>query len=73
MDSLVLFQNNPKSRVPCYACFAGVLRTLYATAFSPCCALSFDEATHYGAPHTPRKGMDAVVTFQNDSKYLVPC
>ena len=43
------------------------------STFSHCCALPFDEATHYGAPHTPSKGMDAFVSFQNDPRYRVHC
>ena len=41
--------------------------------FSPCCALPFEEATHYGAPYTPRKGMDAFISFQNDPRYRIRC
>ena len=72
MDSLVSFQKNRKPRVTCYACFARVLHTLRSMPFLPCCALSFDEATHYGAPHTLRKGMEALVLFPNNPKSRVP-
>ena len=41
-------------------------------AFGACCALSFDEATHYGTPQSQRTGMDALVSFQNDPKSRVP-
>ena len=30
MDALVTFENDPKDRVPCYACFAQVLREFCA-------------------------------------------
>ena len=42
-------------------------------AFSPCCSYPLDEVTHYSGSHTPRKGMDAFFSFQNDSKCRVPC
>ena len=71
MDALVTFQNESKYLVPCYACFARVLRTLLSTGFSLPCQLPFGDATHYSAPHTPRMGMDALVIFQNDPMYRV--
>ena len=55
------------------ASFARVLRTLRSMGFSPRCQLPFDETSHYGAPHTPRKGMDALVTIEKDPKHRVPC
>ena len=40
--------------------------------FSRCCSLPFEVATHYGAPHTPRKGMHAFVSLKKDPKHSVP-
>ena len=53
--------------------FCTSFRTLRSTGFSPRCQLPFDKVTHYGSPNTSRKGMDALVTFQNDLKHRVPC
>ena len=49
--------------------FERVLRTLRSMASGACCALSFDEAIHYGAAQSQRIGMDALVSFQNDPKF----
>ena len=66
MDVCVSFQNYQNIEFLLVRILSEFCEFCALRVFSPCCALTFEESTHYGAPHTPRKDIDVCVSFQND-------